>query len=127
MKKNKKSRIHVGVFLKKIRETRGYTQENLGELIGKTKYYVSDLENGSRNITGNDMMSLVKVLKMSKEEERDFYLLKASVDLPEEIGKYLREELLKASNNQYDLLVKEYGEDKIREAIELIQRIKGEK
>ncbi len=117
----------MGVFLKKIRESRGDTQESLGELIGKTKYYVSDLENGSRNITNNDMISLVEVLKMSKEEERDFYLLKASVDLPEEIGKYLREELLKASNTQYDSLVKEYGEEKIREAIELIQKIKGEK
>lgn len=53
----------VGVTVKLHRENKGYTQEKLGELIGgKSAQFISDLENGQRNISKKVAIALGDVL-----------------------------------------------------------------
>lgn len=53
----------VGATVKVHRENKGYTQEKLGELIGgKSAKFISDLENGQRNISKKVAIALGNVL-----------------------------------------------------------------
>lgn len=50
-------------FLKEWREHRGLTQERLGELAGRSKAYISQLENGSRAYTQETLEKLAAALE----------------------------------------------------------------
>ena len=58
-------RERFGFAVKARREELGLTQEDLAELAGIHRTYVSDIERGSRNVALVNIERLAKALKMS--------------------------------------------------------------
>ena len=58
MKERKEFNILMGERIRVARESAGYTQENLSEMIGVSSQYVSDLERG---VVGTSIPTLIKL------------------------------------------------------------------
>lgn len=54
--------------LKRFRESKGYSQERLGDLVGASRTYISQLETGSRGISKKMREKLCEVLGVSPAE-----------------------------------------------------------
>jgi DNA-binding XRE family transcriptional regulator len=50
----------IGLLLKKARESRNLTQEQLGELVDKKRTYISRVENNGSNITLSTLYEIVE-------------------------------------------------------------------
>ena len=50
----------IGLLLKKARETRHMTQEELGQIIDKKRTYISRVENDGSNITLSTLFDIVE-------------------------------------------------------------------
>ena len=50
----------IGLLIKKARETRQLTQEQLGQLIDKKRSYISRIENNGGNITLSTLYQIVE-------------------------------------------------------------------
>jgi DNA-binding XRE family transcriptional regulator len=50
----------IGLLLKKARESRNMTQEELGQLIDKKRTYISRVENNGSNITLSTLFEIVE-------------------------------------------------------------------
>lgn len=60
MKQKKDINIQIGERIRYSRETAGYTQEKLADIIGVTVQYISDLERG---VVGTSIVTLIKICK----------------------------------------------------------------
>lgn len=63
-KKDLKKRSEQGLYLQGLRIRDGYTQEQLGELIGVSQNNISAMENGHRSIGKDIAQRLAKVFKV---------------------------------------------------------------
>ncbi len=52
----------IGEAIKKIRQERNLTQEQLGKLIGVQKAQISKLESGNKNVTINTLLKIFNAL-----------------------------------------------------------------
>jgi DNA-binding XRE family transcriptional regulator len=52
--------FRIGLLLKKARESRNMTQEELGQLIDKKRTYISRIENNGSNITLSTLFDIVE-------------------------------------------------------------------
>ena len=52
--------FRIGLLLKKARESRHMTQEELGQLIDKKRTYISRVENNGSNITLSTLFDIVE-------------------------------------------------------------------
>ncbi len=52
--------FRIGLLLKKARESRNMTQEELGHLIDKKREYISRVENNGSNITLSTLFDIVE-------------------------------------------------------------------
>ena len=52
--------FRIGLLLKKARESRNMTQEELGQLVDKKRTYISRVENNGRNITLSTLFDIVE-------------------------------------------------------------------
>lgn len=52
--------FRIGLLLKKAREARNMTQEELGQLIDKKRSYISRVENNGSNITLSTLFEIVE-------------------------------------------------------------------
>jgi DNA-binding XRE family transcriptional regulator len=52
--------FRIGLLLKKARESRNMTQEELGQLIDKKRTYISRVENNGSNITLSTLFDIVE-------------------------------------------------------------------
>ena len=50
----------IGLLLKKARESRNMTQEELGQIVDKKRTYISRVENNGSNITLNTLFVIVE-------------------------------------------------------------------
>jgi len=50
----------IGLLLKKARESRNMTQEELGQIIDKKRTYISRIENNGSNITLSTLFNIVE-------------------------------------------------------------------
>jgi len=50
----------IGLLLKKARESRNMTQEQLGQLVDKKRTYISRVENNGSNITLSTLFDIVE-------------------------------------------------------------------
>ena len=50
----------IGLLLKKARESRNMTQEELGQLVDKKRTYISRIENNGSNITLSTLFEIVE-------------------------------------------------------------------
>jgi transcriptional regulator with XRE-family HTH domain len=49
--------VDFGIYLKKLRQFKGITLEKLGEIVGLSKPYLSNIENGRRGIPSPDLLN----------------------------------------------------------------------
>jgi transcriptional regulator with XRE-family HTH domain len=54
-----------GFSVKRLRETKGFTQENLAERAGLDRTYLSDIERGTRNPGVKNVVCIAKALGVS--------------------------------------------------------------
>ena len=52
--------FRIGLLLKKARESRNMTQEELGQLVDKKRTYISRIENNGSNITLSTLFDIVE-------------------------------------------------------------------
>lgn len=52
--------FRIGLLLKKARESRNMTQEELGQLVDKKRTYISRVENNGSNITLSTLYDIVE-------------------------------------------------------------------
>jgi DNA-binding XRE family transcriptional regulator len=52
--------FRIGLLLKKARESRNMTQEELGQLVDKKRSYISRVENNGSNITLSTLFDIVE-------------------------------------------------------------------
>ena len=52
--------FRIGLLLKKARESRNMTQEELGQLIDKKRTYISRIENNGSNMTLSTLFDIVE-------------------------------------------------------------------
>ena len=52
--------FRIGLLLKKARESRNMTQEELGQIIDKKRTYISRVENNGSNITLSTLFDIVE-------------------------------------------------------------------
>ena len=52
--------FRIGLLLKKARESRNMTQEELGQIIDKKRTYISRVENNGSNITLSTLFEIVE-------------------------------------------------------------------
>ncbi len=52
--------FRIGLLLKKARESRNMTQEELGQIIDKKRTYISKVENNGSNITLSTLFEIVE-------------------------------------------------------------------
>jgi len=130
-------------FLKKIREDKNMTQEQLAEASGVTRYIISDFENGKRRPSPRTISRLAdaigcsyiellqggqKINELEKKnltENRQQYLLEAiSLTKKYHDGKGLDEEMMMKVSGYLSYLIEEYETSQSQEKIEMIQRAK---
>lgn len=59
-------------MIKKYRELRGFTQEELAEMINISTRQLQRIENGENKITIDNLKILVKILKISDKDILDY-------------------------------------------------------
>jgi DNA-binding XRE family transcriptional regulator len=52
--------FRIGLLLKKVRESKNMTQEELGQLVDKKREYISRVENNGSNITLSTLFDIVE-------------------------------------------------------------------
>ena len=62
---------HLGERIKARRQELGWTQDDLAGKAGLSKGFLSDLENGKRNVSANHLLDIARVLSLSLD-----YLMK---------------------------------------------------
>ncbi len=58
----------IGQFIKELRESRGWSQEELSNKMFVDRTKINKLENGTRNIQLSDVTKLSKIFNISLEE-----------------------------------------------------------
>jgi transcriptional regulator with XRE-family HTH domain len=58
-------RLAFGRAVRRLRETRGFSQEKLAELAGIHRTYIGDVERGTRNVALVNMTRIAKALGTS--------------------------------------------------------------
>jgi transcriptional regulator with XRE-family HTH domain len=61
--KDKRCLIELGNNIRKIRNQRGYSQEEFAEMAGFSRSYYTEIETGKRNISVLNLMKIAEALK----------------------------------------------------------------
>ena len=61
----KQARLTVGDRIKKRRNELGWTQDLLAEKAGISKSFLSDLENGKRSVSADNLLDIARALSLS--------------------------------------------------------------
>lgn len=67
----------IGQKVKQLRRKKGFTQKDLGELLGYSEAHISHLENGSRNLSIKDIKKLSDIFNVSYDS-----FLKTKISTP---------------------------------------------
>lgn len=67
--------LSIGILIRKIRNNRKLSQENLAELCNLHRNYIGYIERGEKNITVKNLAKILAALGMSLE---DFFTMLAS-------------------------------------------------
>jgi transcriptional regulator with XRE-family HTH domain len=79
--------IKLGKKIKKIRETLGISQRKLAELCGVPSSTISQIENGERKVTADELIKFADILNISVatltgiEKDAEIFLSKAKMDM----------------------------------------------
>ena len=105
MKERKELNIKIGMRIKSSRETAGYTQEKLAEMVNVSTQYISDLERGN---VGTSIPTLIKICQ-SLNVSSDFILMGYSCEnnFPDATNRlrFLSESNIKMVENGINLIL----------------------
>lgn len=59
---------HIGVQIKKIRESKGFTQDSFAEKLGLTPNYISAVERGVKSPSLSALIDMINILGVSADE-----------------------------------------------------------
>lgn len=110
--------MNIGNNIRKIRQSKGLTQKDLADMLGKTPQYVSKLEKNINSLNFTTINSLADALGVSIYELQGVKWMVTSMDRLGEV-KEQKEVLL----NLYDQL-NELGKDKAIERVEELTELK---
>jgi transcriptional regulator with XRE-family HTH domain len=79
-KENNRLRL-LGLHVRKWREQRGLTQEQLALVVGFTRSYITEIETGKRNIS---FLNLTKILDVLEVDDREFRKLLQDINSEKE-------------------------------------------
>lgn len=65
---DKRARLKFGKRLREVRQSKGFSQESLGDVAGLHRTYVGSIERGEQNISLDNIHKLAKALKVRVEE-----------------------------------------------------------
>ena len=86
----------IGIRIKKIRKSKGLTQEKLAELVGINSKYLSSIERGKENPTLNTVLKLAESLDVNPNEIfQDIH-----IDNPQKIKRRINTLLKRADEDQ---------------------------
>lgn len=77
------AKSRFGNTLRKLREDRGYSQEELAERAGLHRNYVGGVERGERNVALENIVKLAGALSVSPKELFADFPLNRSIDMGE--------------------------------------------
>lgn len=118
----------VGNRIRKKREEKGWTQEKLAQRAEISKGFLSDLENGKRNVSSENLLRIANELGASLE-----YLLRgitptklgdAAIEIPPELSKAAEElnlsytDTIALLRTEQSVIAKRSGKSKKRFAVE---------
>lgn len=63
---------NIGDRIKKYRESQGYTQEELSELLGKNLKYIGHIERCERRVSTFMLMRILEIFKVAPSEFFEF-------------------------------------------------------
>jgi transcriptional regulator with XRE-family HTH domain len=66
--KDKQYLIKIGENIRKIRNQRGYSQEEFAEIAGFSRSYYTEIETGKRNISVLNLIKIIETLKVDPNE-----------------------------------------------------------
>jgi len=64
--------IQLGDNIRKIRNKRGYSQEEFAEISGFSRSYYTEIETGKRNISVLNLIKIIETLRVDPNELFDF-------------------------------------------------------
>jgi transcriptional regulator with XRE-family HTH domain len=70
--KDKQYLAKLGQNIRKIRNQRGYSQEEFAEIAGFSRSYYTEIETGKRNISILNLVKIAEALKTDWSEIMDF-------------------------------------------------------
>jgi transcriptional regulator with XRE-family HTH domain len=70
--KDKQTLLQIGDNIRKIRNQRGYSQEELAEMAGFSRSYYTEIETGKRNISVLNLIKIVEALNADWPEIMGF-------------------------------------------------------
>lgn len=65
-------KVEYGKKVREIRKKEGVSQEDLADLAGLDRTYISDIENGKRNVSIETIFKIADALKTTVNEFLDF-------------------------------------------------------
>lgn len=66
--KDKQYLIQLGDNIRKIRNKRGYSQEEFAEIAGFSRSYYTEIETGKRNISVLNLIKIIETLRVDPNE-----------------------------------------------------------
>jgi transcriptional regulator with XRE-family HTH domain len=66
--KDKQYLIKIGDNIRKIRNQRGYSQEEFAEIAGFSRSYYTEIETGKRNTSVLNLIKIIETLKVDPNE-----------------------------------------------------------
>jgi len=71
----------LGLHVRKWREKKGFTQEQLAPIVGFTRSYITEIETGKRNVS---FLNLLKILEVLEVDDREFRKLLQDINSEKE-------------------------------------------
>lgn len=89
--------VATGQVIKETREAQGITQQSLAEKAGLSKGFLSDLENGNRGVSSENLLRIAKALSTTTDyllghEAISSAPVRASIEVPDELSEVAHRE-----------------------------------
>ena len=69
--KDQKSLKLLGASIRKWRERKGFTQEQLAPLVNFTRSYITEIETGKRNVSYLNLMKIINILEVDESDWKE--------------------------------------------------------
>ena len=89
----------IGGKIQKLRQLKGLTQKDLGDLLGYSESFISYIEKGERNISVSDLHKLANIFNI----DHDYFF-----DKPITVSQFRADKAQDKQNIDYDEIIKNF-------------------